>query len=366
LRISILNWRDTEHPSAGGAELFVQEVATRWMEQGHRVSVVSSRHRGMPSRHWDGDIAVYRVGRLNVGTHHLLAPTFVRKAIRPDVVLESINTIPYELPRRFSHLPFVTLVHQMALDVWDAHLPRPAALAAQWAERQLLRVYRQCPVIAVSPSTASDLRAAGLRSVDVVAQGGIGAQKPFPKESSPTMLFVGRLAANKRPDHALTAFSLLRERVPDAKMWLVGTGPLLGQLSSSLPSGVQLLGRLERSELLERMSRAHLLIATSVREGWGLVITEANAMGTPAVAYAVPGLRDAVRNGETGVLTRTEPSAIAEAAHALLDDGNLYASLRESAIRWGSSHTWDRTARQILEALERAAGNTSIRSSLAD
>ena len=49
------------------------------------------------------------------------------------------------------------------------------------------------------------------------------------------------------------------------------------------------------------MAEAHVLLMTSVREGWGLVVTEANACGTPAVVYNVPGLRDSVRNEETGL-----------------------------------------------------------------
>jgi glycosyltransferase involved in cell wall biosynthesis len=280
------------------------------------------------------------------------------------VVLESINTIPYQLARKSRQLRVVTLFHQMAVDVWDAHLPRPAAAVARWAERSLLHAYRGSSVLAVSDSTAMDLRAVGVGSVDVIPQGGIGIQKHFPKEASPTVLFVGRLAANKRPDHAITAFSLLKRKIPDAKMWIVGTGPMFEQLSESLPSDARLLGRVDRAELLERMSRAHLLVATSVREGWGLVITEANAMGTPAVAYDVPGLRDAVRDRETGLLSAANPSALAEGVETLLKDSVLYARVREAATRWGSSFTWDRTADKILEALGRRVEGTATHSPL--
>ena len=69
-----------------------------------------------------------------------------------------------------------------------------------------------------------------------------------------------------------------------------------------LPPGAELLGRLSRRELYERMARAHCLLVPSVREGWGLVVVEANAVGTPAVGYDVRGIRDSIRPGETGVL----------------------------------------------------------------
>jgi glycosyltransferase involved in cell wall biosynthesis len=49
------------------------------------------------------------------------------------------------------------------------------------------------------------------------------------------------------------------------------------------------------------LSRAHIILAAAVREGWGLIVTEANAMGTLAIGYNVPGLRDSIRHGETGI-----------------------------------------------------------------
>jgi glycosyltransferase involved in cell wall biosynthesis len=56
------------------------------------------------------------------------------------------------------------------------------------------------------------------------------------------------------------------------------------------------------------LSRAHIILVPAVREGWGLVVTEANAMGTPAIGYDdVPGLRDSIRHGETGITIMEKP-----------------------------------------------------------
>jgi glycosyltransferase involved in cell wall biosynthesis len=49
------------------------------------------------------------------------------------------------------------------------------------------------------------------------------------------------------------------------------------------------------------LSRAHIILVQAVRERWGRVVIEANAMGTPAIGYDVPGLRDSIRHGETGI-----------------------------------------------------------------
>ena len=78
---------------------------------------------------------------------------------------------------------------------------------------------------------------------------------------------------------------------------------------------------LSRRELYERMARAHCLLVPSVREGWGLVVVEANAVGTPAVGYDIRGIRDSIRPGETGVLvTAGDPEALGQAAAALVTD----------------------------------------------
>jgi glycosyltransferase involved in cell wall biosynthesis len=248
----------------------------------------------------------------------------------------------------------------MAVDVWESHLPVGVASLARRAERAAFRPYRRTPVLAVSASTAADLRACGLTSVEVIPQGGIGPQKTYAKEKTPTVIFVGRLAANKRPDHAVEAFALIKKRFLDAQMWIVGEGPMRALLSRRLPNGARLLGRLGRSELWERMSRAHVLISTSVREGWGLVVTEANALGTPAVAYAVPGLKDAIRDGRTGILVAPDPQSLADATSDLLQNPLLYQSLRQDAIGWGEQFTWDRTAGKLLEVLHRVIATDPV------
>jgi glycosyltransferase involved in cell wall biosynthesis len=180
------------------------------------------------------------------------------------------------------------------------------------------------------------------------------------KDRTPTFLFVGRLAANKRPDHAVRAFATIRQALPDARLWLVGAGPMEPEIRSMLPAGAELLGRLPREELYERMARAHCLLVPSVREGWGLVVIEANSVGTPAVGYDIPGVRDSVQSGRTGLLAPAgDPEALGRAAVVLLEDDERYEAMREAAIAWAEEFSWDVTAEQLL-ALARStpAGGT--------
>jgi glycosyltransferase involved in cell wall biosynthesis len=349
MRIAILNWRDLAHPDAGGAEIYVDHIARRWTQDGHQVRIYSSRSNELPRRQEGDGIEVVRTGHLRDGTHHWLAPRAVRMDGWAEVVLESINTIPYFLPSRSRGMPpFLPLVHQMASDVWAYHLPGPLAAAARWLEPRLYRPYRDALTACVSPSTASDLRSAGLRRVVVVPEGGLGERPKREKEADPTLLFVGRLSSNKRPEDAVRAFELIRAELPGSRLWVIGDGPLLDGIRRGLPVGASLLGRVSSEELEERMGQAHLLLCTSVREGWGLVVTESNALGTPAVAYDVPGLRDSVRNGVTGILTEPTPNALARSVLGLLRDPERYSALQGAALAWGREHTWERTAGELL------------------
>ncbi len=359
-RICFINWRDVENPEAGGAEVVTHEVAKRWAAQGHDVTQLASGFAGASATARIDGVHVRRLGRLRAGSFHLRVQRELARLRGFDVVVESVNTIPFLTPLWRNRLPTtVPLFHQLAVDVWDAELPRPLARVGRWLELRLLSLYRDTPVVAVSPSTRDDLVELGFKSVAVVAN---GRDEPppdlelTPKEPTPTFLFVGRLAANKRPQHALQAFDAIRRTIPDARLWLIGQGPLDTELRAVLPPGAELLGRLSRRELYERMARAHCLLVPSVREGWGLVVVEANAVGTPAVGYDVRGIRDSIRPGETGALvTAGDPEALGHAAAALVTDPERYERLRAAAAEWGGSFSWDTTADALLEFAQRAS-----------
>jgi glycosyltransferase involved in cell wall biosynthesis/O-antigen/teichoic acid export membrane protein len=365
LRILILNWRDITNPDAGGAEVFTHEVARRWVGEGHEVTLLTSRFPGAQATELIDGVRIQRVGRLRRGTYHVIVQRRLAGLTGYDVILDEINTLPFLTPLWQDHLPpTVALIHQLADDVWDAEVPRPLAMVGRRVEPHLLRMYRDVPVATVSGSTMADLGRLGLRDVRVVLEGRDEAPPVghLPKEEVPTFAFIGRLAANKRPDHAIAAFRTIRGSLPDACLWMIGRGAMEERLRADAPDGVEFLGRVSREEMYERMARAHCLLVPSVREGWGLVITEANGVGTPAVGYDAPGIRDAIRPGRTGVLVPAgDPRALADAAVALVGEPEAYESMRREARRWADCFTWDATAELLLRVLRERTREPSIR-----
>ena len=162
--------------------------------------------------------------------------------------------------------------------------------------------------LTVSQSSKRDLQDLGFSKVKVMPMG-LSVQplsKLREKEKNYTILFIGRLKRHKLPDHAIEAFLIIKKDFPAAKMWIIGDGYMKGQLEklSDGNENITFFGRISNEEKYDLLSRAHVVLVPSIREGWGLVVTESNAMGTPVIAYDVHGLRDSVRQGENGILVR--------------------------------------------------------------
>ncbi|MST31741.1 glycosyltransferase [Acidimicrobiaceae bacterium USS-CC1] len=348
MRILILSWRDLRHPHAGGSEVYTQNLARHWTAGGHQVTFFCSEAPGAAADEThDGYQIVRRGKRLSV---YREARRWYREHGRGrfDVVLDVINTRPFLAVRWVDDAPVVALAHQVCREVWRYEMPLPLALVGRyWLEPRWLAAYRDTLTITVSESSRESLEDYGLTRLEVVPEGvdgDLSTRGRVAKEPVPTLIWVGRLSANKRPGHAVEAFRLLRRRVPDARLWMVGDGPLRASLERDAPDGVGFFGRVDQDTKQDLMARAHLLVATSVREGWGLIVSEAALVGTPTVAYDVAGLRDSV-TAAGGWLCPPDPTALAERLPAAL------ARLRRAPGGGTGTVSWSEVADGVLAQL---------------
>lgn len=303
MKILLVNWKDTRHPLAGGAEFYTQQVLESLSSFGHDATWFAASAPGLPEREVINSVTVIRGGsRLTVA--QAARSYWEREGVLQsfDVVIDEINTKPFHATRWREVPPVVALIHQVAKEVWFEETPLPVALVGRWLlEPAWMRSYREVPVVTVSQSSKQSLLDLGLENVTDLGQGGEEQEirdltAGLKRESSPTLMFCGRMSGSKRPLHALEAFQTFRDEVPEAKLWMVGEGPELESVRSraSLIGGVEVLGRVPFKERCERMAAAWSMIVTSRREGWGLVVSEAAAAGTRSVGYDVPGLRDSI------------------------------------------------------------------------
>jgi glycosyltransferase involved in cell wall biosynthesis len=356
LHILWYNWRDIENPNAGGAEVVTHQIARRLVKRGYQVTVFSSEFAGCQPKETIDDVEHVRSGGRYLV--YKKAREFYRDNHSSfDLVVDEINTIPFFTPRFVKDKPIVALIHQLAREFWFYETPFPLSyLGRHFLENWWLSLYRHIPTITVSDSTRRDLEKLGFMQIRTIPEG--LDFEPLPelaqKEPFPTMIFTGRLKKAKLPHHAVRAFALIKKELPDARLWVVGDGYMMKELKAMNVQDVSFLGRVSNQFKLKLMRSAHLALVPGIREGWGLVVTESNAMGTPVVAYNVHGLRDAVVDGKTGVLTNSTPEAMAEAAVRLLNDRVRLDTLSINALQDSRRFSWDKTAdkfERILKSL---------------
>lgn len=373
MKILIFNWRDIKNPKAGGAEVVTHECAKRWVKEGdHEVILFTAEFPGCRKTEEIDEVKVIRAGRQY--SVHWHAFRRYRKTFKGkyDLVIDEINTIPFFTPL-YAHEPVIGLIHQLCREIWWYETKFPLNALGYVSELLYLRLYRRVPMITVSESTKQDLLRLGFneKSIHMIPEGidfkprNSGSEK----ESVPTLIYVGRLIKSKRVHHVIEAFKLVTQQVSNAQLWLVGSGDgtaYEGSLrrmvkTDGLNGRVKFWGRVSGDRKRALMGKAHALLAASVREGWGLIVIEANAMGTPAIGYNISGLRDSIRHEETGLLTSVNtPSALAEQVTSFLNDGNLQNKLCQNALAYARNFHWDRSAKAFMDVIEKVVGKKGV------
>jgi glycosyltransferase involved in cell wall biosynthesis len=360
VRILLVNWQDRENPQAGGAEIHLHEVFGRVAGLGHDVTLLCGGWPGCPPRARLDGIDVHRVGTRH--TFPFLAHRYAARERLPathDVLVEDINKVPL-YTRRWGAPRTVGLVPHLFGGTVFQEAPLPLAAAVWLAERPIARAYRGLPFQAISESTADDLAARGIpRDMVRVIYCGIDARgftpAPERRAEAPLFAYLGRLKRYKGVDLVLRAFA--RVRHPGARLLIAGTGdhrPELERLADSLAlSGrVEFLGFIGEGEKLDLLRRAWALAFASPKEGWGITNLEAAACATPVVASDSPGLRESVREGETGFLVpHGDVAAMASRLEELAASPALVARLGAQARRFAESFTWERAARETVAHL---------------
>jgi glycosyltransferase involved in cell wall biosynthesis len=364
VRILLVNWQDRDNPQAGGAEIHLHEIFGRLAAKGHEVRLLCGGWPGAPSRATLDGIDVYRVGTRH--TFPFLAHRFYKQTLEgwSDVLVEDVNKVPLYTPR-WGERAVVALVPHLFGSTAFQELAAPLAAAVWAAERPLGVVYRRTPFQAISESTADDLAARGIprAAVEVIYPGiDTVAYTPNAAERSPTPVFsyLGRLKRYKGVHLCIEAFAAMDRA--DAVLEIAGAGdyrPKLEALARSLDLGerVRFLGRISEAEKLALLRRSWALVFASPKEGWGITNLEAAACATPVVASNSPGIRESVRDGETGYLVRHgDVKAMGAAMRRLVDTPELVPQLGVAARRFAEGFTWenaaDQTERHLRHVIE--------------
>ena len=361
-RIHMLAWRDLEDVEAGGSEVHAGEVARLWAEAGLEVVMRTSYAQGHTARATrDGYQVIRKAGRYMVFPRAAGSEALHRYGKR-DALVEIWNGMPFFSPL-WATGPRVVFLHHVHADMWKMVLPPNLARMGDVLERRVApQIYRRSRMITLSPSSKQEMLDIGFKAdrIEVIPP---GVDRRFTpggtRSSTPLVVGVGRLVPVKRFDRLIRAVTSARASAPDLELLLVGTGPdkpALEELVESLDatSFVRFAGRVSDDQLVDIYRSAWAVASSSVREGWGMTLTEAAACGTPSVATRIPGHTDAVAEGQSGLLVDDDADLARQLAR-IATDPQLRATLHRGALEHAAGFTWSVTATRILEALAQEA-----------
>jgi len=358
LKVLVFNWRCWLNPKMGGAEVFTREVLKRWAEVGHDVTLFASKFEGGDDEEIVEGVRIVRQGgKFSVywKARNFYAEHFSKE--RYDVVVDEINTRPFLTPKFVGNgESIIALIHQLAREYWFYETSFPVSfLGYHFFEERWLKNYAKILTVTVSDSTKKDLVDLGFERVFVVGEGlnFKPLERLAEKEGHPVIVYAGRLKRAKRPDHAIKAFKIVKRNVPDVELWIIGDGYFRDKLTRIACEGVRFFGSLSNEKRRGLIKKAWVLVNPSVREGFGLNVVEADALGVPCVAYDVAGLRDAVIDGETGLLVRSgDVEALAKEIVNVLMNENLRVRLSQKALAYSKSFGWDKVADEFMKVVK--------------
>jgi glycosyltransferase involved in cell wall biosynthesis len=362
-KILAINWQDLNHPASGGAEVHLEEILSRMAKRGHQVDLFCCNFPGGKANESRDGFNIIRRGSRS--TFNWVVMSQLRNLIKSnkyDIVFEDINKIPFYTPL-YNKLPLMVIIPHLFSNSIFKEINLLLGTYIYLAERPFSTVYRKKHVMVISESTGEEMVARGIPANQVhVVKCGIDSKVFFndsgaAKFANPTILYVGRIKKYKSVETAIEALPKISAQIPNVRLAIIGTGDHLPQLKKlvadlHLENRVEFPGFVPESVKVDYLRRSHLSVYPSLKEGWGLTNIEANACGTPVLAARVPGLRDSVDEGVSGLLfEHGNVDEFAWKAVKILADPAYRVNLEKGALAHAAKFSWDKTALETEELM---------------
>lgn len=369
MNILIFSWRGPGHPNAGGAEISTHEHAKAWVKAGHGVTLFTSHYQGAREKEAIDGVLLIRRGRQFFEVQWEAFKWYLfENHPKYDLVIDQFHGIPFFTPL-YIKTKKLAFIHEVTKEVWkfNQFLPPFNFLIGNVGmimEPLIFRLYKNIPFMTVSESTKRDLVDWGIEDDDItIIYNGVNVlpiERLPQKEKKKTLIYLGALAKDKGIEDALRIFSILNDSSSNWQFWVVGKCDLryleklknqIGKLK--LNGKIKFWGYVDEHKKFELLGRSHLLINPSIREGWGLVVIEAARMGTPTVGYNVPGLKDSILDGKTGMLCSSAPGLLVGKIEELLTNNTRYNEICKNAIIWSNNFSWEKAGKLSLQLISK-------------
>lgn len=368
MNILVLSWRDPKHPLAGGAEQVMHEHMKGWIKSGHHVTLFSSKISGLKNKEVIDGVSVLRRGNQYLMVQAAAFLFYLNNRNSFDFIVDQFHGLPFFTPV-YTRKPKIAVIQETAGKVWFLN---PFPFPLNWLigmigfmiEPLFFLFYRNTKFATGSFSAKIDVSKMGipLKNIVIWPHGVLikSVKGKVLKEKKKTITFLGVLSKDKGVLDAIRCFRILQEKDKDYQFWVIGKPEtvefelvikkVVGELG--LEKKIKFWGFVSQKKKFELLKRSHLLINPSVREGWGLVNIEANAMGTPVISYKAAGLTDSVKLNYSGVFckknTYLEMAIIIE---RLLKNKPKYLKLCKTAVLWSKKFNWRNSVERSLNSI---------------
>lgn len=376
MKILVFSWRDPKHPLAGGAEQVMHEHMKGWVKAGHQVTLFSSWVKGLSKEEAIDGVYIVRQGYQYIGVQLSAFLYYLKNRKKYDFVVDQFHGLPFFTPI-YVKKPKLAVIQETAREVWFLNpLPRPLSwlvgVLGFLGEPFIFLFYKKVPFMTGSLSAKLDVSKFGISSRNIhVVQHGVVVKKISVKtfkEKKFTIAFLGVLSKDKGVEDALKCFKLLKERggyqfwvigKPETEKYWIRIKRVVSNLG--LEKEVKFWGFVSQEKKFQLLSKAHVLLNPSVREGWGLVNIEANRMGTPVIAYRSAGLIDSVKDNSSGIICKANnPKNMGENVIRLLSNQVRYKKFQKEAISWSQNFSWEHSSGLSLKLLNKIYNLSSL------
>lgn len=378
-----LSWRDIKAPKAGGAEVHTHEMLRRADKEKYRIYHFSPLSGELLEEETFDGVEYLRSG--NAITVILKAIKFYRRNKENiDFVIDQCNTHRFFTPFWVEGKKRIFYIHQLTKEIWDYSAKFPLSAIGKISEEWMLRLNRKDAVITVSNSTKRELIKRGYQSDKIkIIHNGVSfepwkQEKWCEKEQEPTFIYAGRYSPYKGIDVSIRAFSELKRTSPNAKLWIIGKKdqeyvdkhilPICrehnlewidvqkdnaGEEIEPQHGDIISWGYVSEEKKLELLSRAWVLLFPSIREGWGIPVTEAGCVGTPCIAFDSPGISEAIDDGKAGYLCmENSVTGLLDQMRLVISDEAVYSNKRQKAYQYSSQFLWDEVGKEFEKFID--------------
>jgi glycosyltransferase involved in cell wall biosynthesis len=349
MRILWFSHRDIKYPSSGGAEKTIYEVGRRLVLKGNEMKWFSVAADSLPVAETISGIDIVRLPSNILA--HVYAPIILRKEKYDVVVDDMAHAVPWG-SENFSHSKGTVFFRHLHRRSLKGQVSMPKAFLLSGIEALYPFLYRRWPFVTESESSIQDLENLGIEKRRIAKiYPGLGENDflTFDKTETPSLVYFGGMRDYKRPWEPLYVLKELINAYQDIHLFMVGSGLSLQNVkeicqNTGLSRYVTFTGRLSDEELKQLVGRSWVNIHSSVTEGFGLSIVEASALGTPTVAYDVPGVNETVEDGKNGALVEEgNRKMMAESIMRII--GQYSDWWVKSSIDAARKYSWEKTAR---------------------